>query len=144
MLGYAALVVRQRTAKAGAQGPRRPTEQDREVGPRLRHLRKAAGLTQEALANALGVSYQQVQKYEKGTSRMSGGRLRQAASLLGVSLQDLLGEAEPASAAGFGEGPAAAYQAGEGSAELMRYFTAIKDGADRDMLLRIARLLAKR
>lgn len=110
----------------------------------MRTHRKAAGLTQEALANALGVSYQQVQKYEKGTTRMSAGRLRHAASLFGVPLQDLVGEAEPAGHAGFGEGPGPAYQAGEGSAELLRHFAAIKDGADREMLLRIARLLAKR
>jgi len=133
-------VVRQRTGGIGAQDPRRPTEQDRAVGPRLKALRRAAGLTQEGLANAFGVSYQQVQKYENGTSRMSGGRLRQAASLLGVSLQDLIGEAEPA---GFAEGGGPGYEAGGEAAELIRHFGAIGDPADREMLLRLARLLAK-
>ena len=133
-------MVRQRTGGIGAQDPRRPTEQDRAVGPRLKALRRAAGLTQEGLANAFGVSYQQVQKYENGTSRMSGGRLRQAASLLGVSLQDLIGEAEPA---GFAEGGGPGYEAGGEAAELIRHFGAIGDPADREMLLRLARLLAK-
>jgi transcriptional regulator with XRE-family HTH domain len=136
-------VVRQRTGGTGAQDPRRPTEQDRAVGPRLKALRRAAGLTQEGLANALGVSYQQVQKYEKGTSRMSGGRLRQAASLLGVSLQNLIGETEPAGAAGFAEGAGPGYEAGGEAAELLRHFGAIGDAQDREMLLRLARLLAK-
>jgi transcriptional regulator with XRE-family HTH domain len=134
-------VVRQRTGGGGAQDPRRPTEQDRAVGPRLKALRKAAGLTQEGLANALGVSYQQVQKYEKGASRMSGGRLRQAASLLGVSLQDLIGDAEPA--AGFAEGAGPGYEASGEAAELLRHFEAIGDPKDRDMLLRLAKLLAR-
>jgi transcriptional regulator with XRE-family HTH domain len=136
-------VVRQRTGGGGAQDARRPTEQDRAVGPRLKALRKTAGLTQEGLANALGVSYQQVQKYEKGTSRMSGGRLRQAASLLGVTLQDLIGEAEPAGVAGFAEGAGPGYEAGGEAAELLRHFGAIGDPKDRDMLLRLAKLLAK-
>ena len=134
-------MVRQRTGGGGAQDPRRPTEQDRAVGPRLKALRKAAGLTQEGLANALGVCYQQVQKYEKGASRMSGGRLRQAASLLGVSLQDLIGDAEPA--AGFAEGAGPDYEAGGEAAELLRHFGAIGDPKDRDMLLRLAKLLAR-
>ena len=129
------------TKSGGAQGPRRPTEHDRALGPRLKSLRKAAGLTQEELANALGVSYQQVQKYEKGLSRMSGGRLQQAASLLGCSLQDLVGEG---AAPGFAERPAGydAESAPE-AAELLRHFAAIKDRSDRDMLLRLARLLTK-
>lgn len=133
-------MVQKRQGGTGAQDPRRPTEQDRAVGPRLKALRKTAKLTQEGLATALGVSYQQVQKYEKGTSRMSGGRLRQAASLLGVSLQDLVGEAEQT---GFAEGAGPGYEAGDGAAELLKHFGAIGDRQDRDMLLRLARLLAK-
>ncbi|MDB5558034.1 MAG: transcriptional regulator, family [Enterovirga sp.] len=135
-------MARQRHGGGGAQDPRRPTEHDRALGPRLKALRRAAGLTQEGLANALGVSYQQVQKYEKGTTRMSGGRLQQTASLLGVSLQDLLGEA---AAAGFAEGSPSGYEAGAGAdaTELLRHFAGIKDTADREMLLRLAKLLAK-
>jgi transcriptional regulator with XRE-family HTH domain len=135
-------VVRQRTAKVGAQNPRRPTEQDREVGSRLKALRNAADLTQEALANALGVSYQQVQKYEKGTSRMSGGRLRQAAALLGVSVQALVGEGEGDLTPGFAE-PGASYEPGSEAAELLKQFGRIKQPGDRAMLVRMARLLAK-
>ena len=135
------VVARKRTSAAGAQDPRRPTEQDRALGPRLKALRKTAGLTQEGLASALGVSYQQVQKYEKGTSRMSGGRLQQAASLLGVSLQELVAEA---GAPGFAEVSTPGYEAGSpDAAELLRHFAKIKDGGDRDMVLRLARLLAK-
>ncbi|MGA0597133.1 helix-turn-helix domain-containing protein [Enterovirga sp. CN4-39] len=136
-------MARQRTGGGGAQDPRRPTEQDRALGARLKVLRKAAGLSQEALANVLGVSYQQVQKYEKGASRVSGARLREAASLLGVTLQDLIGEAAPAGAEGFAEGAGPAYDAGGATTELLKYFGAIKDPKDREILLRVAKALSK-
>jgi transcriptional regulator with XRE-family HTH domain len=135
-------VARKRTSAGGAQDPRRPTEQDRALGPRLKALRKAAGLTQEGLASALGVSYQQVQKYEKGTSRVSGGRLQQAAALLGVSLQELVGDL---GVPGFAESGGPNYEAGgSDAAELVRHFGTIKDPEDREMLLRLAKRLAGR
>ena len=45
------------------------------VGQRLRQRRISLGITQEDMANALGLSFQQVQKYEKGMNRMSSSRL---------------------------------------------------------------------
>jgi transcriptional regulator with XRE-family HTH domain len=52
-----------------------PTEYDRYIGQRIREARIAATLSQSDLADMLGVSYQQIQKYEKGRSRISGARL---------------------------------------------------------------------
>lgn len=60
---------------------------DRHVGGQLRYRRCLAGLSQEQVALHLGVSFQQVQKYEKGKNRISAGRLAQAAALLGVPVQ---------------------------------------------------------
>ena len=54
---------------------------DVEVGARLRLLRKAAGLAQYALGEALGVTYQQIQKYESGKGRMFATRLALARAL---------------------------------------------------------------
>ena len=140
---YAAVVANERTARSLKQNPRRPTHQDSELGSRLKSRRIAAGLTQQDLANAFRVSYQQVQKYEKGTSRMSGGRLREAASLLGLSIQDLLGEPASGAAAGFAEAGGAAYvPAGADVSELVRHYQAIKSKADRAMVVRMAKLLA--
>ena len=48
---------------------------DAHVGGRIRDRRTGLGLTQEHLANALNISYQQVQKYETGANRVSAGRL---------------------------------------------------------------------
>jgi DNA-binding XRE family transcriptional regulator len=50
-------------------------QRDREVGQQISRLRKAAGLTQEGLAGRLGVSQQQVGKYERGENRLSHTRL---------------------------------------------------------------------
>ncbi len=56
------------------------------VGQRIRMRRKERSVTQQELARALGLSYQQVQKYENGTNRISAGRLYVVARLLGVDL----------------------------------------------------------
>ena len=48
---------------------------DKAVGSRLRALRLVKGLTQEGLANKLGITFQQIQKYEQGTDRISASRL---------------------------------------------------------------------
>ncbi len=55
---------------------------DHHVGERIRQKRTSLGLTQEHLANALGISYQQVQKYETGANRVSAGRLYEIAERL--------------------------------------------------------------
>ncbi len=57
---------------------------DRQVGERIRARRAELGLTQEDLARALGISYQQVQKYETGGNRISAGRLFEIAQRLGA------------------------------------------------------------
>ena len=51
------------------------SEVDRIVGERIRRRRILTGLTQDQLGEALGVSYQQIQKYETGANRVSAGRL---------------------------------------------------------------------
>jgi transcriptional regulator with XRE-family HTH domain len=57
---------------------------DRYVGSRLRMRRMMLGISQGKLGKALGVTFQQVQKYEKGTNRISASKLQQAASILHV------------------------------------------------------------
>ena len=48
---------------------------DREIGARIRRKRRSLGLTQQDIAVAAGVSYQQIQNYERGTNRVSASRL---------------------------------------------------------------------
>lgn len=63
--------------------PRSPDETDAFVGARLAQGRQALGLTQGALAQRLGISAQQVQKYEAGANRISASRLSRIAAALG-------------------------------------------------------------
>jgi transcriptional regulator with XRE-family HTH domain len=61
-----------------------PNSIDVYVGQRLRVRRSLLGFTQEKLAEAIGLTFQQVQKYERGTNRISAGRLFEFAKILGV------------------------------------------------------------
>jgi transcriptional regulator with XRE-family HTH domain len=64
--------------------PRRVTQFDTELGNRIKLRRIETGVSQEDLGKKLGVSFQQVQKYEKGTNRVGAARLQQIAAALGV------------------------------------------------------------
>lgn len=59
---------------------------DRHVGERIRRRRVMLGLTQEQLGEALGISYQQIQKYETGANRVSAGRLFMISQILEVNI----------------------------------------------------------
>jgi len=63
-----------------------PIDADRYVGTRIRERRITVGMTQTDLAAQLGLSYQQICKYEKGTNRVSAGRLLQLAQVLGCEV----------------------------------------------------------
>ena len=64
--------------------PKSATETDRLIGSRIAALRAAQGLSQTALGNALGVSFQQIQKYEKRRNRVGAGRLQAIADVMNV------------------------------------------------------------
>ncbi len=65
---------------------RRPedVEIDKQIGRRIRERRKVLGLNQTKLADGLGISFQQFQKYERGFNRITAGRLYDCAQLLDV------------------------------------------------------------
>ena len=67
-----------------------PTDIDREGGKRLRALREEAGMSQSALAERAGITFQQVQKYENGVNRVSIGRLIQFCEALDVPPSQVL------------------------------------------------------
>jgi transcriptional regulator with XRE-family HTH domain len=64
--------------------PRKMNPRDIEVGRRIRARRMQLGLSQTALGNQLDITFQQVQKYEKGTNRVGAGRLQEIAQFLQV------------------------------------------------------------
>ena len=66
---------------------RDPNYIDVHVGSRLRMRRQIVSMSQEKLGELLGITFQQVQKYEKGTNRISASRLFYAAKILGIPVQ---------------------------------------------------------
>ena len=108
------------------------------------------GMSQEKLADALGLTFQQVQKYEKGTNRISASRLQQIASALGVTIDFLYGDAGKSDTAqpGFSDGSAQpAYDADlltSDGLKLLRAYREIKDRKLRRCLVDLANALASR
>src|SRR3954465_2496898 len=83
-----------------------PSLTDIHVGSRMRMRRMALGMSQEKLAKALGLTFQQVQKYERGANRMASSRLQQAADVLGVAAAFFF---EGAGGGPYGSSPGPAY-----------------------------------
>ena len=72
-----------------------PNPVDVHVGARVRTRRLLIGMNQETLARALGLTFQQVQKYEGGANRVSASRLSQIAEILGVPISYFFNDIEP-------------------------------------------------
>lgn len=68
---------------------------DKHVGARVRMRRMMLGMSQETLGDALGVTFQQVQKYEKGTNRIGASRLQDIANFLKVPVTFFFEDQEP-------------------------------------------------
>ena len=75
------------------KGSRRPNPIDVHVGSRVRFRRMLLGMSQEKLGEKLGLTFQQIQKYEKGINRIGASRLFDLAQVLGVSVQFFYEEA---------------------------------------------------
>lgn len=109
---------------------------DVHVGKRIRQRRWLIGMTQQQLADAVGIKFQQIQKYETGMNRVSASRLWDVARTLGVSIayffEDL---ADSPAAAGSDE------MASKEAMELVRAFHTIPE-AQRRRLLDLARVLS--
>ena len=122
-----------------------PNEIDRQVGSRVRMYRTMRGLSQERLGEALGVTFQQIQKYEKGTNRISASRLQQIAETFDVTIGNLYSGQEPSTgSSGFAESTAS-YQGEDISTEgwkLQRAFNRIRDARLRRKLIEIATIFA--
>ena len=73
-------------AAASRRSTGRTQDIDRHVGARVRERRIMLGLTQQQLADLIGVTYQQAHKYERGINRVSAGRLYEIAQVLSVPI----------------------------------------------------------
>src|SRR5579864_8788192 len=68
------------------------TKTDVLVGQRLRQRRMEIGMSQQELGSALGISFQQIQKYEKGVNRLGISRIQQIIGILGTSMDYFIGD----------------------------------------------------
>jgi len=67
---------------------------DEKIGIKIKRIRKSWGLSQGELAERIGISFQQIQKYEKGSTRISVMRLQQISEVLGVNITAFFEEEE--------------------------------------------------
>lgn len=85
-----------KTAEIISLGSRSPNNFDVLVGARLRKLRTESNLTLQQLADQIGVSQPQLQKYEVGTNRISAGKLPAFAEALGIDILDFFKDEDSA------------------------------------------------
>ena len=116
------------------ENKKKPNPIDVHVGSRIRLRRNMLGLSQERLGENLGITFQQIQKYEKGTNRVGASRLQAISSILSVPVAFFFEDAPEQAGqqnSGFAEDNETTYvvdflQTNEG-VQLTRYFTKVTD-----------------
>lgn len=125
---------------------RSPNEIDIHVGKRVRMRRMMIAMSQEKLGDALGLTFQQVQKYEKGTNRIGASRLRQIAQIMQVPESFFFDGAPNMPGQTSGNAPAAAvlsdFLATTDGLTIATNFTKIKDAKMRRHLATLIELTA--
>jgi transcriptional regulator with XRE-family HTH domain len=137
--------------EAPERGTRRPNPIDVHVGNRVRLQRMLIGISQEKLGERLGLTFQQVQKYEKGINRIGASRLFELSRVLGVPVQFFYDDApaigsQQSSAPGFAERSSDShvfeFLSSREGLELNRAFSRITDPKVRKSVLDLVRSLA--
>ncbi len=143
--------VRRRAKKQTSRGP---NPIDIHVGARVHLRRNQLGLTLMTLAKAVGVTYQQLQKYERGVNRIGASRLFNLSRVLDVPISFFFEDLSPAAAGGgrrrtrgLSEAPAAALDADilskRETVELIRAYYRVKDPKVRKRVLDLLQALGK-
>ena len=136
------------TGKRGGKG--KPNPIDVHVGSRVRLRRTLLGMSQEKIAKAVGLTFQQIQKYERGANRVSASRLFQFSKVLDVPVSFFYDDI-PADAGngipGLADGPAATFEQGNlarrETLELVRAYYKITDLAVRRRLFDLTKALGR-
>jgi transcriptional regulator with XRE-family HTH domain len=122
-----------------------PNPIDKHVGGRLRMQRMVLGMSQEKLGEAFGLTFQQVQKYEKGVNRMGSSRLQQAAGILGVPVPFFF-EGAPGGYKMTADAPSSSYVnefvSSEDGLRLIKAFTRITRPAVRHRIVTLVQEIA--
>jgi transcriptional regulator with XRE-family HTH domain len=126
-----------------------PEPVDKYVGSRVRMRRLMLGMSQEKLGDKLGLTFQQVQKYEKGTNRVSASRLQQLSGILNVPIPFFFeGVPQPGGAARQTQGTSVAFITdflgrADGH-ELVKAFRRIKKAPLRRAIVRMVEAIAEK
>ena len=120
-----------------------PDPVDVHVGGRVRTRRLLIGMNQETLAKALGLTFQQVQKYEGGATRVSASRLSQIAEILGVPIAYFFSDLDLPGGAGVRETEARERLQRPEAIELIRSYYAIPDQRIRHQFLDMVKTVAQ-
>ncbi|MBO3760386.1 helix-turn-helix transcriptional regulator [Ciceribacter sp. L1K22] len=123
---------------------KKPHHTDFLVGQRIRLRRAVLGVSQEKLASHLGITFQQVQKYEKGVNRVGASRLQDIARILNVPVSYFFEteNGEPDSTAPAPADDISAFLTTREALDLARTFAAIKDPKLRTQMLALIRTVA--
>ncbi len=132
-----------------AEEKKKPNPIDIHVGSRVRLRRTMLGLSQEKLGDGLGITFQQIQKYEKGANRIGASRLQHIASVLKTPISFFFEDApgiQPEGASGFSETESANYvvnflSSSEGL-QLNRAFVKIHDPQVRKKIIDLVKSLS--
>ena len=126
-----------------------PDPIDVRIGAQLRLRRHMLGLSQEKLGEMIGLTFQQLQKYERGASRIGASRLHELSRVLDVPISFFFDATDPVRApamGGFAEPPAEAFESDplrkQKTIELVRAHFSIEDAAVRRRLLDLTKALA--
>src|SRR5262249_908743 len=125
----------------GGTRKRRAGAEDVEIGRKIRALRLERGMSQTNLADGIGLTFQQVQKYEKGTSRVSAGRLQKIAGLLNIPVTFFYGGSAARPKKRDPSDPALAFLQTKGAVRLMRAYSEISSRTTKYALLVLAESL---
>jgi transcriptional regulator with XRE-family HTH domain len=117
-----------------------PDARDMEVGRRIRAQRLVRGLSQTDLGRSLGITFQQVQKYEKGANLVGAGRLTRIAEVLGVPVAFFFGD--HATGKGDDASEALGFLETSGAVRLVRAYAQIDDTDVRRALVDLAESIA--
>jgi transcriptional regulator with XRE-family HTH domain len=120
--------------------PKSASPVDRHVGSRIRFRRTLVSMSQEKLGEHLGITFQQIQKYEKGTNRVSASRLQDIARVLDVPVTFFFDgqDGEAGAHSGTGLGMVEQFLTGRDSIDLVRAFNSLEDRAVRRALVDLA------
>jgi transcriptional regulator with XRE-family HTH domain len=144
------MAISQPRRRSGRGKSDKPNPIDVQVGSRVRLRRNMLGLSQERLGEAIGLTFQQVQKYERGANRIGASRLHELSRVLDVPVSFFFDDTDPVRApaipGGFSEPPAEAFESDplrrRETIELVEAYYAIDDAGVRRRLFELAKALA--